>query len=124
MEIDHGGKQRSIPSVLIQQAHDTWVATTRNVRISQLHSEVSQLLHAMGISHSVEFLTEGGLFSLDLAIPGKCCTLNSLLLLHEVACVKYLTALTQKFAVTSSFQPTRGAMPASAAIVDIVHSLC
>ena len=70
MEIDHASKPRSIPSELMRQAHATWVATAHNVRISQLHAEVSQMLTDMGINHSVEQLTEGKLFSVDLALPG------------------------------------------------------
>ena len=71
MELDHPGAARTIPAELMQQAQATWMSTARNVRISQLHADMSQLLTAMGIVHTVEHLTEGGLFSLDLAIPGE-----------------------------------------------------
>ena len=71
MEVDHADEHRPLPAELMQHAGATWVAATRNVRISQLHSEVSQLLTIMGIAHEVEYLTDGDLFSLDLAIPGE-----------------------------------------------------
>ena len=71
MEIDHPAHPRNLPPELMQRAHRTWTTTAKNVRISHLHSEVSQLLNTMGIPHTVEHLTDGELFSMDLAIPGE-----------------------------------------------------
>lgn len=71
MEIDQAGQPRSTPPELLRQASATWKAATKKVRISQLHNEVSQALTDLGQTHEMEFLVEGELFSLDMAIPGK-----------------------------------------------------
>lgn len=71
MEIDQAGLPRDRPPELLALANATWKAATRNVRISQLHSEVSQALKELGEEHEMEYLVEGELFSLDMAIPGK-----------------------------------------------------
>lgn len=71
MEIDHANEARQHPEELMKKAQAVWVETAQNVRISHMHSEVSNLLNTMDVAHAVEHLTEGGLFSLDLAIPGK-----------------------------------------------------
>ncbi|KAK9814956.1 hypothetical protein WJX73_003116 [Symbiochloris irregularis] len=71
MEIDQAGQVCSTPPHLLRQASATWREATRNVRISQLHSEVSQALTALGEVHEMEHLVEGDLFSLDMAIPGE-----------------------------------------------------
>lgn len=71
MEVEFPKHPRHSPAELISKAHDTWTATAHKVRISQLHKEVSQQLTAMGIAHTLEQLTSGDLFSIDLAIPGE-----------------------------------------------------
>ena len=37
---------------------------------SRFHMDVSEKLHFMGIPHEVEFLTEDGCFSIDIALSG------------------------------------------------------
>ena len=57
---------------LESEAKKSWMEVTRTcVTISGFHQEVSSTLSEMGVPHELEFLTEGGLYSLDIALKGR-----------------------------------------------------
>jgi hypothetical protein len=66
----HGGKL--IYPELESMARKSWTEVTRKcVTISTFHQEVSSTLSEMGVPHELEFLSEGGLYSLDIALKGR-----------------------------------------------------
>lgn len=47
-----------------------WKATVKNTLSSRFHIDVSKMLRELGVAHDFEFVTEDGLFSLDIALAG------------------------------------------------------
>ncbi len=47
-----------------------WKETVKNTLSSRFHMDVSQMLRDMGVAHDFEYVTEDGLFSLDIATAG------------------------------------------------------
>ena len=57
---------------LEREARKNWMEITRTcVTISGFQQEVSSTLSEMGVPHELEFLSEGGLYSLDIALKGR-----------------------------------------------------
>ena len=55
---------------LLQHAQAVWIQSCKNTRVSGLHREVSRVLEAMDLPHTIEQLTEDNLFSVDIALTG------------------------------------------------------
>lgn len=51
-------------------ARRVWKKTALQTLNSRFHMDVSEKLHFMGIPHEDEFVTEDGLFSIDVAVTG------------------------------------------------------
>ena len=45
-----------------------WESDVESTIVSKLHSEVSQVMGSIGISHNIERITDDGLFSADILI--------------------------------------------------------
>lgn len=71
MRVEQPSLELKTPPGLLEQAHSQWKATCLKVRISQLHSDVSCAVQALGLPITIEQLTDDNLFSIDIAIPGK-----------------------------------------------------
>ena len=56
---------------MVELATKAWKVGTSRVVISQFHREVSAALTNMGVPHEIEYVTEDGLFSLDIVLRGK-----------------------------------------------------
>jgi len=57
---------------LEREARKNWMEITRTcVTISGFQQEVSSTLSEMGVPHELEFLSDGGLYSLDIALKGR-----------------------------------------------------
>lgn len=56
---------------MIEDMLSAWKRGSSKVVISQFHREVSDTLTNMGVPHEIEYITEDGLFSLDIALKGK-----------------------------------------------------
>lgn len=51
--------------VCVSQA---WESDVESTIVSKLHSEVSQVMGSLGVSHNIERITDDGLFSADILI--------------------------------------------------------
>ena len=56
---------------MLETAKQAWRALNCKVTISNMHREVSESLNEMGIPHELEYITDDGLFSLDIALKGR-----------------------------------------------------
>ena len=56
---------------MVELATKAWKVGTSKVVISQFHRQVSAALTKMGVPHEIEYVTEDGLFSLDIVLRGK-----------------------------------------------------
>ena len=56
---------------MVELATKAWKVGTSRVVISQFHREVSAALTKMGVPHEIEYVTEDGLFSLDIVLEAK-----------------------------------------------------
>jgi hypothetical protein len=65
------GQKPVIPQDLLQKARTSWKDAAKHVHISLLQSDVERVLKRMGEQPAVEYLTDDGLFSIDLAFPGN-----------------------------------------------------
>ena len=45
-----------------------WESDVESTIVSKLHSEVSQVMGSLGVSHNIERITDDGLFSADILI--------------------------------------------------------
>lgn len=64
------GRQQQLPCLpepLHSQARDMWLASAVDVHVSRLQQDVSSALSAAGIPHALEWLTDDGMFSIDIA---------------------------------------------------------
>lgn len=63
------------PTLLTVQVADVdvcmsqaWESDVESTIVSKLHSEVSQVMGSLGVSHNIERITDDGLFSADILI--------------------------------------------------------
>ncbi|CAL8461792.1 g1323 [Coccomyxa elongata] len=61
---------RSVPDHIYTLIRRVWKETVKNTLSSRFHMDVSQMLRDMGVAHDFEYVTEDGLFSLDIATAG------------------------------------------------------
>lgn len=54
----------------VWQLDRVWKETVKHTLSSRFHLDVSKMLRDMGIAHDFEYVTEDGLFSLDIATAG------------------------------------------------------
>lgn len=59
-----------MPPAMRREVFRMWRQQAKAVSASQFQQDVSQVLERMRIPHANEYLTEGGLFSVDIAIVG------------------------------------------------------
>ena len=45
-----------------------WESDVESTIVSKLHSEVSQVMGSLGVSHNIERITDDGLFSADILV--------------------------------------------------------
>jgi hypothetical protein len=57
----------TLPEPLHSHAHYMWLTSAVDVHISKLQADVSSTLLVAGIPNSMEWLTDDGLFSIDIA---------------------------------------------------------
>jgi hypothetical protein len=57
----------TLPEPLHSHAHYMWLTSAVDVHISKLQADVSSALLVAGIPNSMEWLTDDGLFSIDIA---------------------------------------------------------
>jgi hypothetical protein len=57
----------TLPEPLAGHARHMWLASAVDVHVSKLQTEVSGALAMAGIPNSIEWLTDDGLFSIDIA---------------------------------------------------------
>jgi hypothetical protein len=57
----------NLPEPLHSHAHYMWLTSAVDVHISKLQADVSSTLQLAGIPNSMEWLTDDGLFSIDIA---------------------------------------------------------
>lgn len=60
-----------LPNFAQKLCQDMWRIATKDVTISDFHMKVSQVLDLMGEKHVVEYLTEDGNFSIDIAMVSE-----------------------------------------------------
>ena len=61
-----------LESELEAASREKWLEVTRDfAKISKFHREVSSTLTEMQVPHELEYVTEDGLFSLDIALKGR-----------------------------------------------------
>ncbi|KAL6783637.1 hypothetical protein ACKKBF_B05255 [Auxenochlorella protothecoides x Auxenochlorella symbiontica] len=71
MQVTKPDGKWDIPDELRMGGRKSWLSNTKNVTISEFHSEVSRMLSSMGINHEFEHLTEDRLFSVDIALSDE-----------------------------------------------------
>jgi hypothetical protein len=84
----------TLPEPLHSHAHYMWLTSAVDVYISKLQADVSSALLVAGIPNSMEWLTDDGLFSIDIAFQvcwRACCC--SMLLLHELCTAMFVHSL-------------------------------
>ena len=86
MLVDAPAADLRMPGGLREAARATWLASACNVRVSGLHRDVSRLLRAHGVLHTIEHLTDDRLFSVDIALPGEPLLRASISHCHLVTC--------------------------------------
>jgi hypothetical protein len=57
----------SLPEALAGHARHMWLASAVDVHVSKLQTDVSGALAVAGIPNTIEWLTDDGLFSIDIA---------------------------------------------------------
>lgn len=57
----------TLPEPLAGTAKHMWLASAVDVHVSKLQSDVSSALMVAGIPNTIEWLTDDGLFSIDIA---------------------------------------------------------
>lgn len=97
MQVDKPHAQLQLPQGLLKIAHSQWAASCLKVCVSQLHNDVADTLRAMGLSITIEQLTEDKLFSIDIALPGNALSETEVCVFGECDCC-----------LLSSLQPALG----------------
>ncbi|KAL4515162.1 hypothetical protein Ndes2526A_g09534 [Nannochloris sp. 'desiccata'] len=62
-------KEWPIEKTMLEESEKAWRSQVSEIKTSLFHREVSRTLNAMKITHTLEHLTDDGLFSVDLCIP-------------------------------------------------------
>jgi hypothetical protein len=57
----------TLPAPLAEHARHMWLASAVDVHVSKLQTDVSGVLAMAGIPNTIEWLTDDGLFSIDIA---------------------------------------------------------
>lgn len=57
----------TLPALLAEHARHMWLASAVDVHVSKLQTDVSGALAVAGIPNTIEWLTDDGLFSIDIA---------------------------------------------------------
>lgn len=70
MKSDQPGVAVPLSEGLLAHAHSMWIQSCKNIRVSGLHRDVARVLTLMGLTHTIEQLTEDSLFSVDIALTG------------------------------------------------------
>ncbi|KAL4443822.1 hypothetical protein ABPG75_011559 [Micractinium tetrahymenae] len=60
-----------IGEALLALAQNAWVNTTKKIKISEFHAEVSRMLSLLGVEHTIEHLTADHLFSVDISLVAE-----------------------------------------------------
>lgn len=63
----HAEQLPALPEPLARHARHMWLASAVDVHVSKLQSDVSSALLLAGIPNTIEWLTDDGLFSIDIA---------------------------------------------------------
>lgn len=71
MKTDQEGVELPLGEGLLEHAQQVWIESCKNIRVSGLHRDVARVLTSMGLSHTIEQLTDDSLFSVDIALAGK-----------------------------------------------------
>jgi hypothetical protein len=66
-----------LPEPLHSQAKEVWRASARDVRVSKLQADVSGTLLLAGIPNVMEWLTDDGLLSIDIAFQVRDCFVSN-----------------------------------------------
>ena len=70
MKTDQEGVELPLGEGLLEHAQLVWIESCKNIRVSGLHRDVARVLTSMGLSHTIEQLTDDSLFSVDIALAG------------------------------------------------------
>lgn len=84
MKSDQPGVAVPLSQGLLEHAHSVWIESCKNIRVSCLHRDVARVLTLMGLTHTLEQLTEDSLFSVDIALTGA--QASPFTLTHMIAC--------------------------------------
>ncbi|DBA96718.1 TPA: hypothetical protein ACH3X1_015560 [Trebouxia sp. C0004] len=71
MKTDQEGVEVPLGEGLLEHAQLVWIESCKNIRVSGLHRDVARVLTSMGLSHTIEQLTDDSLFSVDIALAGE-----------------------------------------------------
>lgn len=71
MKTDQEGVELPLGEGLLEHAQLVWIESCKNIRVSGLHRDVARVLTSMGLSHTIEQLTDDSLFSVDIALAGE-----------------------------------------------------
>ncbi|KAL0032386.1 hypothetical protein WJX79_008625 [Trebouxia sp. C0005] len=71
MKTDQEGVELPLGEGLLEHAQQVWIESCKNIRVSGLHRDVARVLTSMGLSHTIEQLTDDSLFSVDIALAGE-----------------------------------------------------
>ncbi len=70
MKTDQEGVELPLGEGLLEHAQMVGIESCKNIRVSGLHRDVARVLTSMGLSHTIEQLTDDNLFSVDIALAG------------------------------------------------------
>lgn len=71
MKADQPGVALPLSQGLLEHAQSVWIESCTHTRVSGLHRDVAHVLTLMGLSHTIEQVTEDRLFSVDIALIGE-----------------------------------------------------
>ena len=84
MKTDQEGVELPLGEGLLEHAQMVWIESCKNIRVSGLHRDVARVMTSMGLSHTIEQLTDDSLFSVDIALAGASSRGAGVLLLLDV----------------------------------------
>ena len=70
MKTDQPGVAVPLSQGLLEHAQSVWIESCKHIRVSGLHRDVARVLTLMGLTHTIEQLTDDSLFSVDIALTG------------------------------------------------------
>lgn len=71
MQVDKPEADLRAPEGILERAYTQWCASCLKVCVSQLQTDVSEVLKSMGLEVTMEQLTADRLFSIDIALLSK-----------------------------------------------------